>query len=43
MDKVRAGFIPLTDAALLIAAREKGFAEEAGIDLELAREIVLAQ
>lgn len=39
MDKVRAGFIPLTDAAILIAAREKGFAEEADIDLELAREI----
>ncbi|PHQ67478.1 MAG: nitrate transporter [Sneathiella sp.] len=39
MDKVRAGFIPLTDAALLIAAREKGFAKDAGIDLELAREI----
>ncbi|MCF8465974.1 MAG: ABC transporter substrate-binding protein [Sneathiella sp.] len=39
MDRVRAGFIPLTDAAILIAAHEKGFAEEAGITLELAREI----
>ncbi|MEX1035079.1 MAG: CmpA/NrtA family ABC transporter substrate-binding protein [Sneathiella sp.] len=39
MDKVRAGFIPLTDAALLIAAREKSFAKDAGINLELAREI----
>ncbi|TNE35498.1 MAG: nitrate transporter [Alphaproteobacteria bacterium] len=39
MFKIRAGFIPLTDSALLIAAREKGFAREAGIDLELVREI----
>lgn len=39
MDTVRAGFIPLTDAAILIAAREKGFAEEANVDLVLTREI----
>ena len=39
MDTVRAGFIPLTDAAILIAAREKGFAEEADVDLVLTREI----
>jgi len=35
---VRAGFLPLVDAALLIAAREKGFAREEGIDLHLFRE-----
>lgn len=33
-----AGFLPLVDAALLVAAREKGFAEAEGIDLRLARE-----
>ena len=33
-----AGFLPLVDAALLIAAREKGFAAEEGITLELVRE-----
>ncbi len=38
MFKVRAGFIPLTDSALLIAALEKGFAKEVDIDLELVRE-----
>jgi len=35
---IAAGFIPLLDAAMLIVAREKGFAEEQGIDLELVRE-----
>lgn len=35
---IRAGFIPLTDAAPLIAAKVKGFAEREGIDLELTRE-----
>jgi ABC-type nitrate/sulfonate/bicarbonate transport system substrate-binding protein len=35
---VRAGFLPLVDAALLIVAREKDFAREEGIDLHLARE-----
>ncbi|MFZ1991095.1 MAG: CmpA/NrtA family ABC transporter substrate-binding protein [Alphaproteobacteria bacterium] len=35
---VRAGFIPLLDAATLIIAREKSFAEEQGIALELIRE-----
>ncbi|PLX39450.1 MAG: nitrate transporter [Hyphomicrobiales bacterium] len=33
-----AGFIPLLDAAILIAAREKGFAAKEGIDLVLVRE-----
>jgi ABC-type nitrate/sulfonate/bicarbonate transport system substrate-binding protein len=35
---VRAGFLPLVDAALLIVAREKDFANEEGINLHLARE-----
>lgn len=35
---VRAGFLPLVDAALLIAAHEKGLAREEGIDLHLSRE-----
>ncbi len=33
-----AGFLPLVDAALLIAAKEKGFAGREGIALTLARE-----
>ena len=36
---VRAGFIPLTDAAVLIAAADKGFAEQEGIALELVRDV----
>lgn len=35
---VLAGFIPLTDSALLVAARECGFAEAEGIGLTLIRE-----
>ncbi|WP_119388209.1 CmpA/NrtA family ABC transporter substrate-binding protein [Taklimakanibacter lacteus] len=35
---VRAGFLPLVDAALLIVAYEKGLAREEGIDLHLSRE-----
>ena len=35
---IRAGFLPLVDAAILIAAREMGFAREEGIDLHLIRE-----
>lgn len=35
---IRAGFLPLVDAALLIVAKEKDFAREEGIDLHLARE-----
>lgn len=35
---VRAGFIPLVDCALLVVAREKGFAATAGIELILSRE-----
>ena len=37
MTPVRAAFLPLTDSAVLVAAREKGFAEARGIDLELVR------
>ncbi|MBC7283791.1 MAG: ABC transporter substrate-binding protein [Hoeflea sp.] len=38
MTELSAGFLPLTDSAILIAAREKGFAEAEGIDLKLVRE-----
>jgi two-component system, oxyanion-binding sensor len=38
MKRVTAGFMPLLDAAILIVAREKGFAEEQGIELHLVRE-----
>lgn len=34
---VKIAFLPLTDAAVLVAARERGFAEEQGLDLELVR------
>jgi len=36
--QITAGFMPLLDSALLVAAREKGFAEAEGIDLLLVRE-----
>lgn len=39
MKRVTVGFIPLTDAAPIIAARACGFAAEAGLDLELVREV----
>ncbi|MCO5151306.1 MULTISPECIES: CmpA/NrtA family ABC transporter substrate-binding protein [unclassified Shinella] len=35
---ITAGFVPLLDSALLVAAREKGFAEAQSIDLTLVRE-----
>jgi NitT/TauT family transport system ATP-binding protein len=35
---VRLGYVPLVDAALLIAARAKGFAAAEGLDLRLVRE-----
>jgi NitT/TauT family transport system ATP-binding protein len=35
---VRAAFLALTDAAVLVAARERGFAEHEGIDLSLIRD-----
>ena len=37
-DRFRIGFLPLVDAALPILARELGFAEQEGIDLELVRD-----
>ena len=36
--QVIAGFIPLLDSAILVAAKEKGFADAEGIDLTLVRE-----
>jgi len=36
---VRAGFIPLVDCAVLVAAREKGFAAGLGLDLQLFKEV----
>lgn len=36
---VRAGFIPLVDCAILAVAKEKGFAEVQGIDLQLYKEV----
>jgi len=38
LDPFRIGFMPLVDAALPILARELGFAEAEGIDLELMRD-----
>lgn len=38
MHLITAGFLPLLDSAVLVAAREKGFAAEEGIDLVLVRE-----
>lgn len=38
MIEINAGFLPLTDSAILIAAKEMGFAENHGIDLNLMRE-----
>lgn len=37
-DRVTASFVPLVDCAVLVAAREQGFAAAAGIDLELVKE-----
>ncbi|WP_319530009.1 CmpA/NrtA family ABC transporter substrate-binding protein [uncultured Cohaesibacter sp.] len=37
-DQVIAGFIPLLDSAVLVAAAHRGFAEAEGIDLQLVRE-----
>jgi two-component system, oxyanion-binding sensor len=36
---VTLGFIPLTDCAVLAVARERGFAADEGIDLQLSREV----
>lgn len=37
--RITAGFIPLTDSLVLVAAREKGFAAAEGVELTLVREI----
>ncbi|MDB5570003.1 MAG: putative nitrate transporter component, nrtA [Hyphomicrobiales bacterium] len=36
--EIAAGFLPLLDCALLVVAREKGFARAEGLDLHLVRE-----
>jgi len=36
--QITAGFMPLLDSALLVTAKERGFAETEGIDLTLVRE-----
>lgn len=36
--RVTAGFLPLLDSAILVAARQKGFAADEGVDLALVRE-----
>lgn len=36
-DRLRLGYVPLIDAAALIAAQELGFAAEEGLDLDLVR------
>lgn len=37
-DHITVGFVPLVDCAVLVAAREVGFAHEEGLSLELVRE-----
>jgi NitT/TauT family transport system ATP-binding protein len=37
--KLRIGYIPLVDAAVLVVAVEKGFAAAEGLDVELVREV----
>ena len=37
MTPLSAAFLPLTDSAVLVAAREKGFAADQDIDLSLVR------
>ncbi|QIK78625.1 ABC transporter substrate-binding protein [Sphingomonas piscis] len=39
MTPISIAFIPLTDCAVLVAAKEKGFAEARGIDLNLVRDV----
>ncbi|KQN79797.1 nitrate transporter [Sphingomonas sp. Leaf67] len=41
-DKIRIGFLPLVDAALPILAREQGFAEAEGLEIELIRDTTWA-
>jgi NitT/TauT family transport system ATP-binding protein len=39
LDRIRIGFLPLVDAALPILAREQGFGEAEGLDIELVRDM----
>jgi NitT/TauT family transport system ATP-binding protein len=39
MTPIRIAFLPLTDCAILAAAKELGFAEKHGIELELVRDV----
>lgn len=39
LDKLTLGFLPLTDCAVLVAARDRGFAQAQGLDLTLLREV----
>ena len=39
MIPIRIAFLPLTDCAILVAAKERGFAEKHGIQLELVRDV----
>ena len=39
MTPIRIAFLPLTDCAILAAAKERGFAEKHGITLELVRDV----
>ena len=38
MSEIRIGYLPLTDAAVVVAAAERGFAERHGLTITLARE-----
>lgn len=42
LDRVKLGFLPLVDAGVPILARELGFAEAEGIELELVRDMTWA-
>src|SRR3954462_6610879 len=42
LDRIRIGFLPLVDAALPILARECGFAEAEGLEIELVRDMTWA-
>ena len=39
LDRIRIGFLPLVDAALPILARERGFGEAEGLEIELVRDM----
>ena len=39
MKRLRIGYVPLSDAAVLIAAASRGFAETEGLAIDLVREV----